>query len=250
MDLALYTRVLWRFRLLVVLGFVLACALAFFSYARLSFAGGSPKIGYRQAETWQSKTRLLITQPGFQIGRLSTGSPYPTSTAPKGGPVASQGYLASLAMSYVQLGNSDPVQAMLARDRTVHGTMTVAPEYVGPSYNLGTLPVLDVEGSGPTAADAVHTSQRGAGVFMEYFKRQQILHGVAPRNRVQLQVLNTASAPQILVARKKTLPIVIFIAVMTAAIGLAFILENLRPRIRAVPAEAGEDPLLRKQVSA
>lgn len=249
MDLALYTRVLWRFRVLVIGGFILACALAFFSYARLSFAGGSPKINYRQAQTWQSQTRLLITQPGFQVGKLSPGNPYANSTTPSA-PVASQGWLASLAESYMQLGNSDAVQAMLARDHTVHGSMTVAAETTGPSYNSSTLPVVDINGSGPTGADAVHASKRGAAVFMAYIKQQQISHGVTAKNRVRLQVLNEATAAQILVKRKKTLPIVIFVAVMTAAIGLAFILENLRPRIHAVPTEAGEDSLLRKQASA
>lgn len=247
MDLALYTRVLWRFRVLVIGGFILACALAFFSYARLSFAGGSPKISYRQAQTWQSQTRLLITQPGFQVGKLS---PYSTSTTTST-PVATQGWLASLAESYMQLGNSDAVQAVLARDHTVHGTMKVAAETTGPNYNSSTLPVVDIDGSGPTGADAVHASQRGAAVFMKYITQQQISNGVTPRNRVRLQVLNEAAAAQILVKRKKTLPIVIFVAVMTAAIGLAFILENLRPRIRVVPAEeAGEDQSVRKQVSA
>lgn len=249
MDLALYTRVLWRFRVLVIGGFVLACALAFLSYARVSFAGGSPKISYRQTETWQSKTRLLITQPGFQIGKLSSGSLYPTSTTPSTTPVASQQWLASLAQPLVQLGNSDAVQSLLARDRSVHGTMTVAPEYTGPD-NTVILPVVDIDGIGPTGADAVRASQRGAAVFMTYFKRQQILNNVTSKNRVRLQVLNQAATAQVLLGRKKTLPIVIFVAVMTAAIGMAFILENLRPRIHAVATEDEEEPRLRQQASA
>ena len=47
MDLRLYSRVIWRFRIVVGLGLLLACALSFLSYAKLSFKGGSPKIGYR-----------------------------------------------------------------------------------------------------------------------------------------------------------------------------------------------------------
>ncbi|MGH2935408.1 MAG: hypothetical protein ACRDL2_12975 [Gaiellaceae bacterium] len=251
MDLALYTRVLWRFRVLVVVGFVLACALAFLSYARVSFAGGSPKISYRQGETWESMTRLLITQPGFQLGRLSLGSLYPTSTSPvqSTAPVASPQWLASLALPYQELGNSDVVQATLTRDRTVHGSMTVAAEYAGQNGS-GALPILDIRGLAASATDAVHTAQRGAAVFMTYFKRQQSANNVAPANRVQLEVLNNATAPQILVKRKKTLPIVIFVAVMTAVLGLAFILENLRPRIHAVSAESGEELRVREQLGA
>jgi hypothetical protein len=250
-DLALYSRVLWRFRVIVLAGFILACILAFFSYARVSFTGGSPTISYRQGETWQSKTRLLITQPGFQIGKLSLGSAAQTFSTPGSGPpVASPQWLASLAESYVQIGNSDAVQARLAREHQVRGTMTVTPESAGPSTASGLLPVLDVNGLGPSPTDASQASQRGAKVLIAYVKQQQRLNGVARNNRVQLQVINRAEAPQILLKRKKTLPIVIFIAVMTAALGLAFILENLRPRVRAVPEEAGEEPRLRKQASA
>jgi hypothetical protein len=251
MDLALYTRVLWRFRVLVILGFVLACALAFLSYARVSFAGGSPKISYRQGEAWESTTRLLITQPGFQVGRLSVGSPYPTSTtpAPSSTPVASLQWLASLAGPYQLLGNSDAVRSMLARDRTVHGTMSVGAENGGQN-STGAVPVLDVIGFGPTAVDAIHTAQRGAAVFIAYFTQQQKLNNVATANRVRLEVLNKARAPQIVVKRKKTLPIVIFVAVMTDVLGLAFILENLRPRIRAVSAESGEELRVREQLGA
>lgn len=245
MDLALYTRVLWRFRLIVLLGFVLACALAFLSYARVSFAGGSLKITHRHAETWESTTRLLITQPGFQIGRLSLGNPYPTSTAPSTVPVASPQWLAGLAQSYQELGNSDAVQTMLRRDRTVHGTMTVTAEYAGQN-NSGALPVLDVDGFGASAPDAMRASQRGAADFIAYFKQQQRLNKVAPANRVQLQVLNRALGANVVVKRKKTLPLVIFVAVMTAALGLAFILENLRPRVRIVT----EEPRQREQLSA
>ncbi len=38
----------------------------------------------------------------------------------------------------------------------------------------------------------------------------------------------------LLEGRSKTVPIVVFLTVMLAVIGLAFILENLRPRVRPV----------------
>jgi hypothetical protein len=43
--------------------------------------------------------------------------------------------------------------------------------------------------------------------------------------------------------RKKTTPIVVFLTVLLAAIGLAFVLENLRPRIRALAAEEEQQAL-------
>jgi hypothetical protein len=247
MDLALYTRVLSRFRVLVVGGVVLACLLAFFSYAKVSMVHGSLKLGYRQAETWQSTTRLLITQPGFQIGKLSLGNPDPTATTTN--PIVSPGYLASLAPSYEQIGNSDAVRAMFKRDDKGRATMTVAAEYGG-SNNTEPTGVLDVNGLGTTPADAGRASQRGTAVLIDYVRQEQCLNGVAAANRVQLEVLNKAAQAVVLVGRKKTLPIVIFVAVMTAAIGLAFMLENLRPRVRAVPADTDEEPRLRSRISA
>lgn len=244
MDLSLYTRVLWRFRWLVLGGFVLACVLAFFSYARVGLSG----ISYRQADTWQSTTRLLITQSGFQIGKLSSAN---STTSPDGSstPVASPQYLGSLGPSYAELGNGDAVLAMFKRGSTAQEKMTVTPVYDSHGYAQ---PVLDVNGLGPSAADAARASRRGAAVFIAYVQQQQNVNGVASNNRVQLEVLNqaTPAMAQILAGRKKTTPIVIFAAVMIAAIGLAFILENLRPRVRAVPAEAGEEPRFRKQASA
>ena len=44
--------------------------------------------------------------------------------------------------------------------------------------------------------------------------------------------------PVVVEPRKKTLAVVVFVALMVATVGLAFILENLRPRVRAVAPAA------------
>ena len=41
--------------------------------------------------------------------------------------------------------------------------------------------------------------------------------------------------------RKKTLPIVVFLTVMTGTVGLVFVLENLRSRVRPVPDAASDE---------
>ena len=45
--------------------------------------------------------------------------------------------------------------------------------------------------------------------------------------------MNTGFSPRLIAPRSKTMPIVIFLAVMFATMSLVFVLENLRPR----PAE-------------
>src|SRR5438270_3391547 len=82
MDLRLYFRVIWRFRIVVGLGLVLACALSFLSYGRISFKGGSPEVSYRQSETYAASSLIFLTQKGFPYGY--TVLPY--QAAPQLGP--------------------------------------------------------------------------------------------------------------------------------------------------------------------
>jgi hypothetical protein len=58
---------------------------------------------------------------------------------------------------------------------------------------------------------------------------------VAPGKRVRVEVVRQPQVPTLLVPRKKTRPIIVFLTVAIATFGLAFILENLRPRVRVVP---------------
>ena len=51
MDFRLYARVLWRFKIIVVLGFVLAVALAILSVVRVSSHG----LTYRDSQLWSSE---------------------------------------------------------------------------------------------------------------------------------------------------------------------------------------------------
>jgi fructose-specific phosphotransferase system IIC component len=50
-------------------------------------------------------------------------------------------------------------------------------------------------------------------------------------------VVQHADKARLLSGRSKTLPIVIFMTIMIAVIGLSVLLENLRPRVRPVAAE-------------
>ncbi len=71
MNLVLLGYVAWKHRLVLLVGFGLACLLAFVAVYRV----GSNGISYRQQEQWVSHETLLVTQPGFPVGRtvLNTG---------------------------------------------------------------------------------------------------------------------------------------------------------------------------------
>lgn len=253
MDLGLYLRVLWRFRYIVGIGFVLAIVVAAGAYIRVSFRHGltSPSVSYRQAETWQVRTRLLVTQQAFPWGRTTplpasaqtsaSTPPSTTTTSSLSGvqPTIGSSLLynpnqfTSLAILYAQLLNSSAIQDPIKRHFPSNVLLT-GQEVVNPSANNEILPLVDVIGIAPTRTEARRVSQAGANLFESYAEQQQVAAAVPANQRVVFRVVSTTKT--LLAGRKKTLPVVAFLGIMIAAIGLAFILENFRPRVRALPA--------------
>lgn len=244
MDLALYARVIWRFRLIVLAGLLLAVVLALLSYVHVSLKGGSPSLTYRQAELWQSDTRILIRPPGFPQGRAVVPlSSIPGSSAV--GPSTSTGAevvatdLSRLAVYFAGLANGDAVQRILARNKSLRGAMTASP-YIDPATK-SPQPVLILSGVASTPEMASRVAAKAAVAFRRYFNRLATNAKINPEDRVQLSVLNQPSGAQLIAKRKKTVPIFVFLTVMIAAVGLAFVLENLRPRMRLVESRRDEE---------
>ena len=129
MDFQLYARVLWRFKLLFVLGLLLAVALATLSVVRVSGDG----LTYRQNELWSSTTRLGVTQKGFPTGRLLAQDPSldPQKQAQRLGiPIADPNRLNSLTLLYAELATSDPVLRQMRRDGPIRGQILATPVVV------------------------------------------------------------------------------------------------------------------------
>ena len=192
---------------MVVVGFVLALTLAFATLAKVSFAHGSLSVSYRQQPTWQSTTRLLVTQKGSPWARSLL--PTPASTFPL------------RAIIYAQLINGTPIQQAVPRGASLKASAVTDP------LTSTALPLIDVAGRASTRAEAARVAQAGADRFRSYIRDQQASSGVSLNQRVLLQVVSTQA--QLVAGRKKTLAIVAFLAVMIATVGLAFVLENLRP---------------------
>ena len=98
------------------------------------------------------------------------------------------------------------------------------------------LPVISLAGEAPTPRDAVKATVLGRQAFLDYVSRQKGSAGI--------QVLQNATRPTLAVPRSKTLPIIVFLAMLSATIALAFILENVRParaKVSALDGEAGAD---------
>jgi hypothetical protein len=247
MDLRLFLRVLWRFRALVFIGFMLAVGLAVVSFYRVSFDGGKPEFRYREKEEWASYARLLVTQPGFDWGhsvvdldreRLSEGD-----VARLDLQQAVETRLSNLAIFYSRLidskderlVDSDALRRIILRGGPLRGEIEAAPL---PAVEGGesVLPIISIAGISDTASMSLALTQRTDSALREYIAAEQRARNVPPSERIQLEPLQSAGGTRLLAGRSKTLPIVVFLTVMVAVIGLAFILENLRPRVRSVPS--------------
>jgi hypothetical protein len=250
-NLRLYMRVLRRFWLIVALGLVLAFALAFASLAKVSFAHGSLSASYRQQEVWQSTTRLLVTQKGFPWGRLVVPTTTSQSAATTGEPsspslqFADPTRLEGLAVLYAQLINGNPIQQQI-RSVDARKNALVATAVTDPTTG-SLLPLIDVVGRGDSRREAVRVSQAGAALFRTYIADQQASADIARNQRVLLQVVS--DQVNLAAGRKKTLAAVAFLAVMIATVGLALVLENLRPAVDVPESAAPKQSLPERNVA-
>jgi hypothetical protein len=236
LDFRLYSRVLWRFRLLVMVGIVIALALALLSVVRV----GTNGITYRDSELWSSMpTRLLVTQAGFPEGRVSPPASPTNSDA---------GRLNTLAILYAELANSDLVREVMRRDGPIRGKVLATP-LKDPASGIP-LPLIELAAISTSPQAAVVLAQRGANALNDYLQEEQRAHGVKPGDRVILQTILRPRGAVLFQPRSKTMPIVIFLVVMLAIVGLAFLLENLRPRRSGAPRQTEEpdvaDPPVRR----
>lgn len=224
MDLQLFVGVIRRHRAIVIVGVILAVLLAFFSYVRITgFEGWKPSVEYREDEQWQSQNRVLLTLPGFSSGStlLHTG---PSAEAIQ----RAEERLASQTVLFAGLVTGDPVTAIVERSGPIHGR--VVAQAAQAAGGTATLPIVDITAVAPSAAGANDLANRYAEALSEYVEIGQATADVSPRQRVSLQTLNRANRAELAAPRSRTLPVIVLLAVLSATIGLAFVLENIRNR--------------------
>ena len=82
--------------------------------------------------------------------------------------------------------------------------------------------VLDaLQGTLPSSGSSVRRE-----AFIRTSREQQNATTSTPANRVLLKIVNGPSKPAIVIPRKKTLPIVVFLAMLVVTAGLVLALEN------------------------
>jgi hypothetical protein len=217
MDLQLFGRVVWRFRLLVAVGTLIAIFLATLSLCKITPQG----LTYRGSEEWVSYSRVLVTESGFPEGKLSlSGGADPTR-------------FIQLAIIYSNFTNTDSVARRLARPTPLPGSVEAAAVPVTPG-STDVLPIISIAGISDSRAHSNELTTRATTALIDYVHQQQRVHDIAEKDLVQLQVIQKPGLPKMLKGRSKTMPIVVFMGVMSVIVGLAFAFENARPRARAV----------------
>lgn len=239
MDLGLYLRVIWRFRILVLGGLFLASILAFLSVARVEVKDGRPQATYRDPHIYESESLLLVTQRGFPIGRAVFDEVLPTEPrTDEGGYVhkySEPERYSPYAILYAHLFMSDDVQRLIRQEEDIKATVRADPVMA----DINTVfPEIQIKSVAETPGDARRGARQAVAIFRSYIAEEQAANQIIPEKRIVLQVLNTATEPELVSAPPLTRPAVVFLAVMSAIFGLVFVLENLRPRI--FPVRAGD----------
>jgi hypothetical protein len=235
-DIVAIFNVLRRFRVPVLAGTALAIALALLSYYRLSLDGGLA-LTHRSNETWASYSQLLVTQPGFSWG----------STDGRGGAVGNvprqsvdEGRLTTLATVYSRLVTSDGVRTIMrANGAPIRGVVDASPLQASRNSDV-LLPIVNVSALATTRVDSLRLADRAARALRTYLEQTQRQNGIPARERVQLQTIRQAGLSELVSPRPKTPPIIVFFTVMAATLGLAFVLDNLRPLPTSTKAKDSE----------
>jgi hypothetical protein len=248
-DLRVFGGVLARHRVLVVCGVVVAVLLAVLAYYKPVMDGGVPSLEPRKGETWQASEILFLTQSGFPAGRTEQ----PVVTVKVAGEetavarYADPGKFTSLAPLYAQLANSDAVRARAVRaGGALPGTAKAIPTADTSYGGVNALPMLTIFATSPTREGALSTAKRISDAFRGYIVSSQNDANVPDDKRVEIEVVNKAGNETLLVPRKKTLPIVVLLAVLSATVALAFMRENTKkrvePTVEVVPDAGAEAP--------
>jgi hypothetical protein len=248
MDLNLYLRVIWRFWRLVLIGLIVATVLAVLSVYRVDTTDGY-WLEHRQKEKWVSVATVLVTEPDFPLGRAVFEQDVPPLSSGKTQKFtpefAPSSRFIELANVYAELVTSDAVRKLILKDGRLPGVVKAVPLMAtnGSDASLP-LPMVGVQGIGSTPENAVTVARRASDAFRRYLRAEQDRGAIPVDQRVVLtEVRHPSLATTVLLeGRPKTVPIVVFLTVMLAVVGLAFILENLRPRVRAVPVDVHSAP--------
>jgi hypothetical protein len=238
MDLSLYFRVLWRFRLIVLTGVALGSALAILSVYKVELGSGKPTFTSRSHDVWLSAATLFVTQEGFPWGRsiLDETVPLPGTDGEESVPrFGDPGRYSGLAALYVELAKSDPVHRVVLNGAPPD--VRYEPDVVKSSDGGSILPMMYMKGFAPTPEAAQAIANRAAVAFRAYLAAEQARSKIPVAKRVEVTVTSRATTAVLFEPRSLVRPIFLFLLVLMGSVAVAFVLENLRPSEQRPPLE-------------
>jgi hypothetical protein len=243
--------VIWRQKIIIVVGILVGCALAFMA----AYKVGPKGLERRGTEQWSSESRVLVTQTGFPWGRVTlpsnaagaavqpdtatTGKDQKTTTGSDDSRIqfADPSRFSNLALLFAQISESDQVRRLLPGPPEP-GTVIARPlDATGSGDSF--LPILSVTTMGKTAAGAIDLNKLAVSALRHLLVTQQNKWDVAANDRVLIQTLNEPSTPMLVQSRSMAPAMLAFLLAVFGAVALAHIVEGLR-RSRNAPAEPAQ----------
>ena len=172
---------------------------------------GSPHIQNRQQAFWGSSVTLQVTQPGFPEGRASTS----VST--------DDGRLTGLAQLYPRLVNGDAVRKRMRKP--IYGALGAQTLLTPQGDPLPLFRMSAVSRSGATSIARVRDQARA---FAAFIAANQAAGKVPAGQRVELRVIAGPTHAYVVSPPSKTVPVLVFLSMLTATFALVVVLENRR----------------------
>ena len=248
-----YSAPLKRFRLLIALGVVAGAALALTSAYKVDVRTFPPQLTAREQPTYTAGTQLEVSSPVAPYYRSAVDVPVvtparsaeeeePTNLVEQAEPSVQT--LIAAANYYPLVIEGDQVKALRERlygkiDGTVRASAigaTTTPNRQEP----GRLPFIQVVASADSPANAKALAQSTADAFIRFVRDEQQRTGIRPAQRLVIEQLRKPERTFEVGGTSMNLPILIFVALVGFAVGLAYLLDRLFPR-RQAAVSAAED---------
>jgi capsular polysaccharide biosynthesis protein len=146
----------------------------------------------------------------------------------------------NLAVLYSQLATGDQVRLLMRRDGPLRGQIIASPVVGGGEFKTQ-LPMIDLTAISTTPRGAIHLAQRSSNALTTYIRDKQRASNVPATDRAMIVPVVRPAKVVLFRPRSKTMPIVVFLAVAFVTVGLAFVLENLRPVVRETDLKTHAD---------
>lgn len=245
MDFKLFLGVLKRYKRVVIAGAVLAVVLSLLSYGTPGLKGGKPVIIPRGSEVWQGNGEVLISQAGFPYGRAESQVVPGKGTTTPPEVIGDPGYLSNLSSIYAALADGTYVQHQVAMETHVRLCPQTASATGSPSTTSGpgtcasvvaaavpqpdtgaSLPLITMTSSAPTASEAAKLAATTISVLRRDVTKEQVAANTPVDQRVELQTIMNGAPATLIKGHSKSTSILVLFALISASIGLAFILNN------------------------